>query len=96
VPNERAIARVEKGNAIAIPFPSGTKNSAGVSLGLLEHILRIHRYFFRFDDPEQLIADARMLAAQEAGKLLAKMPEGRPASAEDLVVELRDWLNRAA
>jgi hypothetical protein len=29
-------------------------------------------------------------------RLLSKEPEGRPASAEDLVVELRDWLNRAA
>lgn len=29
-------------------------------------------------------------------QLLRKNPEERPASAEDLVVALRDWLNRAA
>ena len=29
-------------------------------------------------------------------RLLAKTPEGRHASAEELVVALRDWLNRAA
>jgi serine/threonine protein kinase len=29
-------------------------------------------------------------------RLLTKAPEGRPASAEELVVALRDWLNRAA
>ena len=29
-------------------------------------------------------------------RLLAKAPEARPASAEELVVALRDWLNRAA
>jgi hypothetical protein len=29
-------------------------------------------------------------------RLLRKSPEGRPASAEELVVTLRDWLNRAA
>jgi serine/threonine-protein kinase len=29
-------------------------------------------------------------------RLLAKAPEGRPASAEELVVALREWLHRAA
>jgi serine/threonine-protein kinase len=29
-------------------------------------------------------------------RLLRKSPADRPASAEDLVVSLRDWLNRAA
>jgi hypothetical protein len=29
-------------------------------------------------------------------RLLGKLPEARPASAEELVVALRDWLNRAA
>ena len=53
MPNQRAIARIKKRSAKAVPFTDCSEHAACVSLCLFEHILRIHRDFFRFDDSEQ-------------------------------------------
>jgi serine/threonine protein kinase len=46
--------------------------------------------------PSELVAGLPPELERLVLRLLAKSPDGRPANAEELVVALRDWLNRAA
>ena len=50
VPDECSVACIEERNAQPIPLANSRKYATRVAPGLLQDVLRIDRYLFRFDD----------------------------------------------
>jgi hypothetical protein len=53
VPDDFAIRGVEERDVIAIPVAGTIQRAFGIALGLLQHILRINRDLFGFEDAEK-------------------------------------------
>ena len=57
MPDNFTVGRVEERHAVAIPVAWSLERALRVTIGLLQHVLRVYRDLLGFDDAEQLPAD---------------------------------------
>ena len=66
-PDEFAIRGKEERDAITIPVARAVEGAGRIALGLLQHILRIHRHLLGFIDAEEFAVDEKTIVRRAVG-----------------------------